>query len=171
MMYLIYSLLLGVFSPIVQKESPGSDVMGDSLSVQVLNYDQLKPLLHNVSDTTYVVNFWATWCAPCVQELPYFLALDSMYRDQPFRLILVSLDFKKDYLRKLEPFVKERKLEEYVVVLEDNRANYWIDDIDPSWSGAIPATLVFRADRRAFLERTFHHVNELSDIVKPFLNL
>jgi thiol-disulfide isomerase/thioredoxin len=171
MMYLIYSLLLGAFSPTVLEKSYGPPVTGDSLSVQVLNYDQLKPLLHNVSDTTYVVNFWATWCAPCVQELPFFLALDSMYRDQPFKLILVSLDFKKDYLRKLEPFVKERKIEEYVVVLEDNRANYWIDDIDPSWSGAIPATLVYRADRRVFLERTFHHVNELSDIVKPFLNL
>ncbi len=170
MMYLIYSLLLSAFSPIVQDKSVRSEVAGDSLSVQVLNYDQLKPLLHNVSDTTYVVNFWATWCAPCVQELPFFLALDSMYRDQPFKLILVSLDFKKDYLRKLEPFVREREIAEHVVVLEDNRANYWIDDIDPSWSGAIPATLVYRADRRAFFERTFHHVNELDTIVKPFLN-
>jgi thiol-disulfide isomerase/thioredoxin len=170
MMYLIYSLLLSAFSPIVQDRSVRPEVAGDSLSVQVLNYDQLKPLLHNGSDTTYVVNFWATWCAPCVQELPFFLELDSMYRDQPFKLILVSLDFKKDYLRKLEPFVREKKIAQYVVVLEDNRANYWIDDIDPSWSGAIPATLVYRADRRAFFERTFHHVNELSTIVKPFLN-
>jgi len=170
MMYLIYSLLLSAFSPIVQDRSVRPEVAEDSLSVQVLNYDQLKPLLHNGSDTTYVVNFWATWCAPCVQELPFFLELDSMYRDQPFKLILVSLDFKKDYLRKLEPFVREKKIAQYVVVLEDNRANYWIDDIDPSWSGAIPATLVYRADRRAFFERTFHHVNELSTIVKPFLN-
>lgn len=170
MMYLIYSLLLSALSPIVHEKSFGSEVAGDSLSVQVLSYDQLKPMLHNGSDTTYVVNFWATWCAPCVQELPFFLALDSMYRDRPFKLILVSLDFRKDYLRKLEPFVQERDLEDYVVVLEDSRANYWIDDIDPSWSGAIPATLVYRADRRAFFERTFHHVNELDTIVKPFLN-
>jgi hypothetical protein len=82
----------------------------------------------------------------------------------------VSLDFKKDYLSKLQPFVEKRELESFVMVLEDNRANYWIDDVDPSWSGAIPATLVYRGTQRTFFERTFSHVDELSDIVKPFLN-
>lgn len=145
-------------------------LVSDSLMIRVLNYDQLKPLLHNDNDTTYVVNFWATWCSPCVQELPYFVALDSMYGKKPFKLILVSLDFKKDYLSKLQPFVAVRNLEPFVLVLNDNRANYWIDDIDPTWSGAIPATLVFRGKQRTFYERTFHHLDELSDIVKPFLN-
>jgi thiol-disulfide isomerase/thioredoxin len=171
MVYWLFSYFLGVFTPVLKSNNPMPEVAGDSLSVQVLNYDQLKPLLTSKSDTTYVVNFWASWCAPCVQELPYFLELDSLYTEKPFRLILVSLDFKKDYLRKLEPFVRERKIEKHVVVLEDNRANYWIDDIDKSWSGAIPATLVYRADRRAFFERTFHHSGELIDVVKPFLNL
>jgi thiol-disulfide isomerase/thioredoxin len=143
---------------------------GDSLTVRVLNYDQLKPMLQQDNDTTYVVNFWATWCAPCVAEMPYFLALDSMYADKPVQLLLVSLDFKKDYIRKLQPFVKARKLDDKVVVLEDNRAAFWIDDIDPRWSGAIPATLVYKGERREFFERTFHSVDELSDIVKPFLN-
>jgi thiol-disulfide isomerase/thioredoxin len=147
-----------------------TDPIIDSLSVEIMNYDQLKPLLHQNNDTTYLVNFWATWCAPCLQELPYFLELDSIYQDQPFKLVLVSLDFKKDYLRKLEPFVKERKLEKHVVVLEDNRSNYWIDDIDKSWSGAIPATLVYRGEKRSFYEKTFHHTDELKDIIKPFLN-
>ena len=142
----------------------------DSLMVRVLNYDQLKPLLHADNDTTYVVNFWATWCSPCVQELPYFVALDSMYGKEAFKLILVSLDFKKDYLSKLQPFVVKRNLEPFVLALNDNRANYWIDDIDPSWSGAIPATLVFHGKQRTFYERTFHSRDELSDIVKPFLN-
>lgn len=143
----------------------------DSLSVKVLNYDQLRPMLHKDNDTTYVVSFWATWCAPCMGEMPYFLALDSLYADKPLQLVLVSLDFKKDYIRKLEPFIQERKLTDRVVVLEDNRANFWIDDIHPSWSGAIPATLVYKGDKREFFERTFHHVDELSAIVKPYLNL
>lgn len=151
---------------------PQADVISkDTLGIQILDYDQLKPLLEKNNDTTYVVNFWATWCLPCVKELPYFIQLDSMYNAGPFKLVLVSLDFKKDYYRKLKPFVKEKKLENYVLILEDNRSNYWIDDIDKSWGGSIPATLVYKGQKRSFYERTFHDVNELSDIVKPFLNL
>lgn len=142
----------------------------DSLHIQVLNYDELKPLLAIENDTTYVVNFWATWCIPCVKELPYFVQLDSIHDREAFKLVLVSLDFKKDYLRKLQPFVFERGIEEHVLVLEDKRSDYWISDIDHSWDGSIPATLVFRGKQRAFFERTFHDANELTDIVKPFLN-
>jgi len=150
--------------------STSIDTPKDSLAIRVLDYDELKPLLELNNDTTYVINFWATWCLPCVKELPYFIQLDSVYHDEAFRLVLVSLDFKKDYLRKLQPFVRERKLQEHVVVLEDNRSDYWINDIDRSWGGSIPATLVYKGKKRAFFERTFHHVNELSDIVEPFLN-
>ncbi len=153
---------------------PGPEVhsvASDSLFIKVMNYDELKPLLHQDNDTTYVVNFWATWCSPCMQELPFLLELDSVFADQPLKLMLVSLDFKKDYLRKLQPFVTERKLGDRVLILEDSRSNYWIDDIHPSWSGAIPATLVFKGTQRTFFERTFHHVDELKEIVKPYLNL
>ena len=149
---------------------PGKEVDQDTLAISVFSYDQLKPLLHQQNDTTYMVNFWATWCAPCVKELPYFQAIDSMYAKAPFKLVLVSLDFKKDYLSRLQPFVREHQLEPYVVVLEDNRADYWINDIAPQWSGAIPATLVYKGDQREFYERTFHHTDELSAILKPFLN-
>jgi thiol-disulfide isomerase/thioredoxin len=143
----------------------------DSLFIKVLNYEQLKPLLHKDNDTTYVVNFWATWCSPCMQELPYFLALDSVCRNHPMKLVLVSLDFKKDYIRKLQPFVVQKKLEDNVVVLEDNDANFWINDIDSTWGGAIPATLVYKGKERTFYEQSFHQLDELKAIVKPYLNL
>ena len=149
-------------------EYPG--ILKDSLNIPILDYDELRPLLHLNNDTTYVINFWATWCAPCVKELPHFTALDSLYEDEAFKLVLVSLDFKKDYRKKLQPFVDAGKLNEYVLVLEDSRSNFWIDDIDKSWGGSIPATLVYRGQNRAFYERTFDHVQELSDIVEPFLN-
>lgn len=142
----------------------------DTLAIPIMDYDALRSMLWQQDDTTYVFNFWATWCLPCVKELPYFIQLDSMYKDQAFKLVFVSLDFKKDYLKKLQPFVKEKGIAGQVVILEDNRSDYWINDIDASWGGSIPATLVFKRDRRAFYERTFRDVNELSDIVEPFLN-
>jgi thiol-disulfide isomerase/thioredoxin len=81
----------------------------DSLFIRVLNYEQLKPMLHKDNDTTYVVNFWATWCSPCMAELPYFLELDSLYRNHPMKLVLVSLDFRKDYIRKAPALCGEEK--------------------------------------------------------------
>lgn len=171
---MIYALILSLcFFKLPSAEAAVSssiDTPKDSLAIRVMDYDDLKPLLELNNDTTYVINFWATWCLPCVKELPYFIQLDSVFHDEAFRLVLVSLDFKKDYLRKLQPFVRDRGLQEHVIVLEDNRSDYWINDIDRSWGGSIPATLVYKGKKRAFFERTFHHVNELSDIVEPFLN-
>ena len=166
--FLVLSLFVFPAREITQHRP--SEGVSDSLSIPVLDYNQLKPLLHLDNDTTYVINFWATWCVPCVKELPYFIQLDSMHKTGAFKLVLVSLDFKKDYLRKLQPFVLQRGLEKNVLVLEDNDSNYWIDDIDKTWSGSIPATLVYRGKKRAFYERTFQHLDELSGIVKPFLN-
>ena len=167
----VFSMLLLFLFPVRESAFEFADsVSGDTLSIPVLNYDELKPLLSKENDTTYVFNFWATWCLPCVKELPYFIQLDSLYGNEAFKLVLVSLDFKKDYLRKLQPFVKENNLQEHVLILEDNRSNYWIDDIDSSWGGSIPATLVVKGKQRTFYERTFRDVKELSDIVKPLLN-
>ena len=137
------------------------------LPVPVVDYEGLRPLIRPTGDTTFVVKFWATWCVPCVQELPYFLALDSVMAEKPFRLILVSLDFRKDFERRLAPFVREHGIESKVIVLDDNRMDYWINDIEPAWSGAIPATLVRRGNDQRFYERTFHGLSELLDIVKP----
>lgn len=169
MLLFLASWWLSFSAPVTGGDTPA--VSGDSMTIPVLTYAQLKPLLHQENDTTYVVNFWATWCVPCVQELPHFMSLDSMYQGEPFKLVMVSMDFKKDYLRKLQPFVTARSLDDNVVVLEDNDANFWIGDIEPTWGGSIPATLVYKGKERLFLERTFHNLDELTQIVKPFLNL
>lgn len=137
---------------------------------KVVDYDQLKPYLSRENDTTYVINFWATWCVPCVGELPYFQDLEKQMEGKPFRLLLVSLDFKKDYDTRLKSFVEKHNLISNVLVLEDIRADVWINDIDPSWSGAIPATLVYKGEKRLFYERTFHSTEELLSIVKPLIN-
>src|SRR5688572_595506 len=63
------------------------------LKIGVYSYEAFKPFLNADNDTTYIVNFWATWCKPCVEELPHFEQLYQEYKDKKVRLILVSLDF------------------------------------------------------------------------------
>ncbi|MCD6013406.1 MAG: hypothetical protein K0Q79_3268 [Flavipsychrobacter sp.] len=102
---------------------------------QVIHYTSSK-------DTLYIINFWATWCAPCVAELPEFDALKKRYANQPVKVLLVSLDFKEDYPYKLARFVEKKKLTPEVVWLSDTNPNVFIPKIDNSWQGSIPATVV-----------------------------
>ena len=122
------------------------------------------------SDTTYVINFWATWCAPCVKELPYFEELNAIYEGQPFSQVLVSLDDPKKIESKVIPFLKKNNIASEVVVLADGKANSWIDRVDPSWSGAIPITLILKGDEKLFYETEFHSVEELEEEVLLLFN-
>lgn len=92
-------------------------------------------------DTLYVVNFWATWCAPCVQELPEFTALEEKYKSLPVKILLVSLDFKET-APKIPLFIKRKKLTPEVAWLNETNANKFIPKIDDRWQGSIPATLL-----------------------------
>ena len=133
-------------------------------TVPSLSYTELKPLLNQKRDKIYVVNFWATWCAPCIKELPYFEVLDQR---EDVEVLLVSLDFPKHKESRLLPFIKKNKLQSKVVLLDDADENYWINDIHPNWSGAIPATIVYNNDKRDFYERSFTQ-NELLNLVESF---
>lgn len=115
------------------------------------------------ADTTYVVNFWATWCGPCVKELPYFEELNALYVDKAFKQILVSLDDPRKLESKVIPFIKKNKIESEVVLLADGKANNWIDKVDPNWSGAIPITLIIKGDKKLFYEREFHSTFEIEE--------
>ncbi|MCU4165212.1 TlpA family protein disulfide reductase [Carboxylicivirga caseinilyticus] len=121
-------------------------------SISILKSDQLIESINQSSDTLYVVNFWATWCAPCVEELHIFNSkkLGEIYK--PLKVILVSLDFKTQIDSKLTPFLSNRDIHEKVVWLDERNPNSWIDKIDSTWSGAIPATKVYYSGSQLFHE-------------------
>ncbi len=133
-----------------------------------LTFEDFRPLLEKQNDTVYVINFWATWCAPCVKELPDFERLNQKYTKQKFRMILVSLDFNRQKESRLVPFVEHNKLKAEVVHLNAPDANAWISKVNSEWSGAIPATLIYRGDKRIFHEGSYTF-NELDTIVKQLL--
>ncbi|MBC7892974.1 MAG: TlpA family protein disulfide reductase [Sphingobacteriaceae bacterium] len=122
--------------------------------VTVLKPADLQRLLQQPTDTVYVVNFWATWCGPCVKELPGFEQIHRAYAGKKVKVMLVSLDFAKDVGLKLLPFVRRRGLQSALFWLDGPDPNVWIDAVEPRWGGSIPATLVLRNDthRRSFTE-------------------
>ncbi|MEM9990444.1 MAG: TlpA disulfide reductase family protein [Bacteroidota bacterium] len=125
------------------------------------SFEAIAPILERANDTTYIINFWATWCKPCVEELPYFEQLQAAHTEKAIQVILVSLDFKMQLERKLKPFVESRGLLSQVVVLADSDYNSWINQVDPEWSGGIPATLIYNKNARVFISESFSTYEEL----------
>ncbi|MDP2187170.1 MAG: TlpA disulfide reductase family protein [Sphingobacteriaceae bacterium] len=121
-------------------------------NIPIIKQADLYALLAKRDDTLRVVNFWATWCGPCVQELPHFEKLQRNHHDKPLKVILVSLDFPSQLQKRVVPFVKKRKLTATVLLLDGGDPNQWIDRVEPRWSGSIPATLFLYKGKRLFYE-------------------
>ena len=137
-----------------------------SQQVKLINIDQLQERIKNGKDSTYVVNFWATWCAPCIKELPHFEKLGQEYKAEKLAVLLVSVDFKSKLTSAVVPFVKRKKLKNQVFLLNESSPQEYIDRIDPSWSGSIPATLFIKGDKRKFAENEFTYEQLLTEYKK-----
>jgi len=132
-------------------------------------FDEFEHLLETNSDSTYVVNFWATWCKPCIAELPYFEEANQTFKSQPVKFILVSLDAMKQLEKKVIPFLQKTDIQSQVVLLDDDDYNVWIDKVSPEWSGSIPATLLFSKDKRQFVEQEFINTSDLESFINQFI--
>lgn len=141
----------------------------EGIKLKSFDFDGLETYFNQKNDTLYVVNFWATWCVPCVKELPHFEKMNKKYKNEKFKMILVSLDFPKMIESRVIPFIKNKNLQAEVVVLNDPDANSWIEKVAKEWTGAIPATVIYKNDKRKFYEQSFTEV-ELDTEIKAFMN-
>jgi len=134
-----------------------------------IDSDGIASLSWKSSDTTYVINFWATWCSPCVKEIEFFEELHESSKGKKLKVVLVSLDFPNQVEERLIPFLEKKEISAPVMLMTDLNYNAWIERVDKSWSGAIPATLIYSKDRRVFLEQELTR-EELLDNVNQILN-
>ena len=142
----------------------------EDIKLEIYDFNGLEKFLNLKDDKVHVVNFWATWCAPCVKELPHFEDLRENYKNKDVEVFLVSLDFPKQYDKKLKPFIKKHNLQSRVLVLDDVDMNSWIPKINEDWDGAIPVTIIYKNDKRQFYNQTFTY-EELEKEVKHFLKI
>lgn len=170
--HLFILALLVIIGCTNKKKSPELAVESlneSSLELAVYDYNGLEPFLNTQDDKVHVINFWATWCAPCIKELPYFEKINSDYKSENVEVLLVSLDFPHLYDSKLKPFILKENLKSKVIALDDVDSNSWIPKVDETWSGALPATIIYKNGKRKFFEKSFTY-QELEHELKQFLN-
>jgi thiol-disulfide isomerase/thioredoxin len=107
------------------------------------------------SDSVLVINFWATFCKPCIEELPYFQTIIEKYKDQKVKLLMVSLDLKDDYPNKIKAFAEKNNYTNQIVWLNETNADYFCPKVDKAWLGGIPSTLIInpKTGYRKFFEQ------------------
>lgn len=136
-----------------------TSILSYSQNVPVIKITDLEKRIKTNSDTTYIVNFWATWCAPCVKELPAFDSINESYKNNKVKVILVSMDFKEYLTIKLIPFIDAKKIKSEIVLLDELDGNYFIPKISEQWSGALPATLIINNHKQVnhFFEKKINY--------------
>lgn len=140
----------------------------EGVSIPVYNFERFKPFLHQKNDTIYVINFWATWCKPCVKELPGFEKINKKYKNEKVKVLLVSMDFPDNIKSQLIPFIRKMNLQSHILILDEADANAWIPKVNPNWSGAIPATLIYKNKNSTFYNKPLTY-KELKDKINKLI--
>jgi thiol-disulfide isomerase/thioredoxin len=100
----------------------------------------MKDAISNAEQPT-IFNFWATFCKPCLEEMPYFQELTKKYEKDGVKLVLVSLDMSDAYPKKIQSVASKFKITNQITFLDETNADLFCPAVDPSWSGSIPASL------------------------------
>jgi thiol-disulfide isomerase/thioredoxin len=147
--------------------TPGSLI---AQKVEYIKVPDLEKILKNPDNKLFVVNLWATWCAPCVKELPGFEKVAREYDDSRVKFIMISLDFPSEVENQLLPFLKKNQISLDVAVMTDTDYDSWVRKIDKDWQGNIPSTLLFNNTRKT---RYFHSgdlsESELKKLIDKYL--
>ena len=124
----------------------GFQVFGQK--AKVIHWAEMEKMLADPADSLTVINFWATWCKPCVAELPHFEKALSDFSNKPVRIWLVSLDFEEFAKTKVNPFLQRRGIKSKVFLLDETNYDAWLSKVEPTWSGAIPVTLLVNNSKK-----------------------
>jgi thiol-disulfide isomerase/thioredoxin len=127
---------------------------GFSQNIQKIKITDLEKTIEQ-SDHPLIVNFWATFCVPCVKEIPYFQSTAAQYKEERVELILVSLDLPDYYPARIASFAQGRGLTARIVWLDETDADYFCPKVDPRWTGGIPSSLFInnKTRYRRFFDR------------------
>lgn len=126
--------------------------------------EAIKRLVKEHGADVLVVNFWATWCGPCVEELPYFVNLAKRYPESKVRVVGLSLDFPDQIETGVVPFLRKRGIPYSNVIVYVDDPQQVIEQFSKDWSGELPATFFFDRQGNKLGELAFAVTQEQLDL-------
>lgn len=129
----------------------------ESFEKEVLNVAKTQPTL---------INFWATWCAPCMEEMPILLEMQRSEEYSGMNFVFVNMDFEKDIETKVKTYITKEKIIANTVVLDAPKPNSWINKVSEKWSGALPFTMITNNGKTASHDGKLHSLQEAEALVK-----
>lgn len=140
---------------------------------KVIKFEEYENIINKNDDVLYVVNFWATWCGPCVKEIPDFTEVNNQLAGRSdFKMLLISLDSKSDLSEEVLPFLIKNNITADVYLLDDTkRMNFWMPRVDRSWSGSIPATVFYKNKKKLHFVEQQLHKDELLATIYQYIKL
>jgi thiol-disulfide isomerase/thioredoxin len=115
-----------------------------------------------------VVDFWATWCSPCREEMPQLVGLERKYRSRGLRLVTVSCD-DPEQESDARRFLVENRVPGPLYVKRAADDEKFINFIDRKWSGALPALFLY--DRKGRMVRSFIGETDMAALEKALQSL
>ncbi|QQR97597.1 MAG: TlpA family protein disulfide reductase [Sphingobacteriales bacterium] len=138
----------------------------------IVDFNGYKKYIEEQKDVLLLVNFWATWCKPCVEELPYFIKANQTYQNKDFKILFVSLDRAADFETRVLPFAQQKKMQTDLLLLNDvKNMNTWISAINPNWTGAIPATILYQNGKQIYFHEGQLSEKELNQLINKFYKM
>jgi len=125
----------------------------EPVAVAPADADALKALRKNASGKFRLVNFWATWCAPCVAEFHEFVTINRMYRHRDFELVTVSLN-RPDEQAQVLAFLKKQQASSRNLIFASAERDKLIDAFDPDWQGVVPYTVLLDPEGKMIYRET-----------------
>lgn len=170
---LVFSLLLAgllcTCDPATNATVP-PPALGDAQDVPVYHsFSDIEGLFAGGTDTAYLINFWATWCKPCREELPLIQRLSEEPSPVPIKVVLVSLDTEPSAIERIPAYFQNEGINLPNLVLTDESPE-WGKTIDRAWTGALPTTILYRGKRKYVYRRNFPTYVDLQGAMQPLLD-
>ena len=136
-----------------------------------IDIHELEQILTDQEDKVHVINFWATWCGPCVTEIPHFQEVAKDYNEENVNFKLISLDFPSQVDSRLIPFLEDNDIQLDVYLMINLDYNAWVTKVDREWKGNLPATIIYNhaEGKRIFIPRVMNE-KEIKENIEQIIN-